>query len=92
MDAATFAAIVDGVWAILRRSQPDCTREDVLDAFSVTEMMQVLEYINFRMRTRRAGGNGATPASAEPEEEQPTSAPTTAPAAATRKPKPSRSA
>jgi hypothetical protein len=87
MDAPTFEAIVDGMWAILRRAQPDCTRDEVLEAFSITELMQLLTFVNFQMRQPRGAGtagNGATPPQPEP-------APTTAPGAATPRPRASRS-
>jgi hypothetical protein len=60
LTAEAFDATVDGMWAILRRSSPGTTRDEVIDAFSVTDMLQTISFLALRMRARNERPNGAT--------------------------------
>lgn len=69
-----FNSTVDGMWAVLRRGTAGCTRDEVIDAFSVSEMIAAISFLSLRLRARAESPNGDAPAPS-------TSTETTGPAA-----------
>lgn len=64
LTSAAFDATVDGMWAVLKRGTPGVSRDEVIDAFTVTEMLQLISWLSLRMRARAQSPNGDPPAPA----------------------------
>jgi hypothetical protein len=62
-----FNDTVDAMWAVLRRGTPDASRDEVIEAFTLREMGQVIDFLYTRMQARHQASppqtNGAAPAS-----------------------------